>query len=117
MTTSDFQPFTIVRDVGFKKLVTRLDPRYKLPTPYMLNNILEEEYLSECTKLKTELSKVDFIGTTSDSWTSIATESNLTVTCHYMDENLKLKTRVLPTKPLRNGLDHTSENLAETLTT
>ncbi|CAG9840672.1 unnamed protein product [Diabrotica balteata] len=37
MICSDFQPFTIVNDPGFKNLINILDPRYILPSPYTLS--------------------------------------------------------------------------------
>ncbi|CAH1106827.1 unnamed protein product [Psylliodes chrysocephalus] len=48
------------------------------------------------------------------AWTSLATESYLTVTSHYIDYAWCLKSAVLSTKPL-NEISHTAENLSKAL--
>ncbi|KYN22008.1 hypothetical protein ALC57_05608 [Trachymyrmex cornetzi] len=91
MVATDFQPFTIVNDTGFQEFVNLLDPRYKLPSTYTLSEkLLQEAYLEAYNKLKTDLNKINYVGITCDSWTFIANEPYLIVTCHYIHYATKL---------------------------
>lgn len=113
MIAMDFQPFTIVTDDGFKRLVFLLDPRYVLPSTFTLSGkLLNQRYNDIRNKLREDLSGVEYVSLTSDGWTSRATESYLTITCHFV-VNYELHAAVLSTKPLTNGVHHTSENIAE----
>lgn len=115
MIATDFQPFSIVNDKGFRMFVELLDPRYKLPSTHTLcEKMLKDAYLVAYTKLKCELNSIKYLAITCDSWTSIATESYLTVTCHYI-KDFVLKSAVLSTKPLGGEANHTSENIAQNL--
>ncbi|XP_050316049.1 E3 SUMO-protein ligase ZBED1-like [Anthonomus grandis grandis] len=117
MVALDFQPFNIVNDIGFNKFVNLLDPRYVLPSSFTLSGkMLNEFYLEMYQKVKAELEKIEYVAITCDSWTSTATESYLTVTCHYINTYYELKTAILSTKPLTGGINHTAENIAQTLT-
>jgi len=40
MLSKDFQPFSIVEDVGFKNFIKLLDPRYDLPSRRTLTDVL-----------------------------------------------------------------------------
>ncbi|KAG5898984.1 hypothetical protein JTB14_004703 [Gonioctena quinquepunctata] len=96
MIVLDMQPFFIVKDRGFRKFILLLDPRYELPSPYTLcHKMLKESYTEVYTKLKLELSKVEYVAITFDAWTSVATESYVTVTCHFVDMDFCLKSAVL----------------------
>lgn len=115
MICTDYQPFTIVEDKGFKNFISLLDPRYILPCPNTVaNKLLKEEYLEKYQKLKNELNATDFVSITCDLWTSRITESYLTVTCHFI-KDWKIQNKVLSTKPLENGINHTAENIANSL--
>ena len=56
------------------------------------------------------LSKVvEFLSITADIWTSIATESYLSVTLYYIDNNWEMKSFALGTFPLTES--HTGESI------
>lgn len=116
MIASDFQPFHIVNDNGFKNFVHLLDPKYVLPSTYTIReNIMRQMYNDCCQTLKNILKDVKYVAITSDSWTSRATESYLTVTCHFVTRDFKLNSAVLSTKPLENGINHTANNISNAL--
>ncbi|KAK2578599.1 hypothetical protein KPH14_012218 [Odynerus spinipes] len=118
MIALDYQPFTIVKDIGFRKLINLLDLRYVLVSTYTLSGkLLENCYQEVHQKLKNDLADTKYVAITTDSWTSCVSESYLTVTCHYINKNLELKSGVLSTKLLANGVNHTAENIAESLAT
>lgn len=113
MIATDLQPFNIVNDTGFTNFVSLLDPRYILPSKFKIREkIMKEMYSDTCQKLKEILKNVNYVAITSDSWTSRATESYLTVTCHFVTNDFEIKSSVLSTKPLENGINHTAENIA-----
>ncbi|CAH1959714.1 unnamed protein product [Acanthoscelides obtectus] len=113
MLALDFQPSTINK--GFKNLVSLLDPRYDLPSTYTLGGkLLNQRYTDIHNKLKEDISGVDYVALTCNGRTARATESYLTITCHFVS-NHQLHAEVLPTKPLTNGVNHTSENIAASI--
>ncbi|XP_030756558.1 zinc finger BED domain-containing protein 1-like [Sitophilus oryzae] len=116
MVAQDLQPYNIVNDTGFRSFVTLLNPRYVIPSKYTIREkIMKEMYTEACKALKNILQSTQFVAITTDSWTSLTSESYLTVTCHFITENFTLKSAVLSTKPIENGINHTSENLASAL--
>lgn len=65
-------------------------------------------------KVKCKLQSAERVGITSDTWTSVATESYMSVTAHYIDEEWNLISYVLQTTEVET--DHRSASLAEMLT-
>lgn len=116
MIATDLQPFNIVNDTGFRNFVSLMDPRYVLPSKYTIREkIMKKIYNDGCQMLKDLLKCVKYVAITSDSWSSRATESYLTVTCHFITEKFELKSAVLSTKPLENGINHSAENISNAL--
>ena len=91
MIALDFQPISIVEDVGFKRLVNILEPRYNLSSrKYVTETVLHKIY----TGIKEELFKlvhapdVEYYSFTTDVWsTNVASHSLLSLTGHWIDEN------------------------------
>jgi len=48
MITLDFQPFSIVEDIGFQKFVHSLNPSYKLPTRQTVSKTLIPALYETC---------------------------------------------------------------------
>lgn len=114
MIATDLQPFNIVNDVGFKKFIHLLDPKYVLPSKFTIRtNLMKDLYLQGFNKLKQILSDVNYMAITTDSWTSVTTESYLSVTCHFMSTNYELKSVILSIKSLTKS--HTAQNIADAL--
>lgn len=91
----DFQPFTIVEDVGFKSLIRYLEPDYKLPSRYMLSTtFLDSKCAAVESKLKDELKNAAHISLTTDGWTARTKASYQAVTAHYLI-NWELKSALL----------------------
>lgn len=68
----------------------------------------------ECSNaLKLSLQQATSVSITTDGWTSNTTESYITVTCHYIDNEWNLKSSVLQTRAYEDR--HTGENLAALL--
>lgn len=113
MLTLDLQPAKIVEDVGFKRLVATLDPRYHLPSRrVIMRTLLPAKYDACAETLLSLLETVESCSLTTDFWTSKATESYITVTCHFVD-NWELKSCVLSTYQVTGS--HTAEKIASEL--
>ncbi|XP_072400434.1 zinc finger BED domain-containing protein 4-like [Diabrotica undecimpunctata] len=109
MVVKEYQPFSLVDDVEFKKFVSMLNPGYSLPTRKMLsNNLLSQLYQSELEKVKQKLKNINAVCLTTDTWTSSTTESYLFVTAHFFENNLELTSVLLECIKMEDR--HTGEN-------
>ncbi|XP_036329769.1 zinc finger BED domain-containing protein 1-like [Rhagoletis pomonella] len=116
MNASDIQPFRIVEDKGFREFVQCLDPRYKLPSRPTIQNVHLQKIFDDLEKkLQANLNNIDSCAITTDGWSSKANESYITVTCHFIDSEFKLRSVVLGTSKLANELNHSAENISQSL--
>lgn len=107
MIITDLQP---VEDKGFVNFMRVLDFKYTAPSRRtLMRNHLPQLYASKQELLLHELESIDHCCLTTDMWTSRATQGYLTVTCHYINEEMELKSAVLSTHHVEES--HTSENL------
>ncbi|KMQ90940.1 zinc finger bed domain-containing protein 1-like protein [Lasius niger] len=91
----DLQPLSIVNDVGFKEFVYELNPRYSLPSrPTVTNVLIPKMYQEVKETISTILNTVKYLTITFDGWTSIAKQSYLTITGHFIFES-KLQAALL----------------------
>ncbi|KAL4103950.1 hypothetical protein QTP88_019267 [Uroleucon formosanum] len=112
MITDDLQPLSFVENSGFQNVIRLLDSRYLELLPgrrTLTRSILPEVYSTTKNKLQDILNKSSYISITSDIWTSLNTDSFMTITVHTFDSAFVLKTFVLCTLKLENS--HTGEYL------
>lgn len=108
------QPLSVVENEGFIKFVKELDPRYQLPSRSTITrSLLPKKYEKLKDAVKRELTQVKHVALTTDLWTSNQTLSYLTLTCHYINHEMQLCSKVLETLYVQK--DHTAPNLAEEL--
>lgn len=75
---------SIVENDAFREFVDGLNPQYQLPSRKKLTTkILPKMYAEAKNNLKTLLAKAKSISVTIDTWTSVANESFLGITCHF----------------------------------
>ena len=75
------KPFSLVEDVGFGHLMKTIDPRYIVPSrTYFSTTVIPDIYETTRKGIEEDLAKTQSLALTTDSWTSRATESYLTVT-------------------------------------
>ena len=110
MITTDLQPLSVVEDARFQSLLHLIDPRYQLPSRKTVTQMLPDMYSKRVNEIKQELDQISHVALTSDLWTSRATESFLTITCHYLTSSWVLKSLVLETFAFKSS--HTAENIA-----
>lgn len=109
----DYQPFSVVEDKGFRKLVSSLDPTFVLPSRKKLSNeLLTERYEDVLNKLKNCLDGASHVCLTADSWTSSANIQYLAVTCHLIDIQYEYKSVLLDVIEIES---HTSAAIAKNL--
>jgi hypothetical protein len=85
--TCDLQPFSVVENVYFKKMINTLDPRYRIPDRHKVKNYIIEMFEEKHKSIKNYIEKVSGkISITTDMWTStLNNESFLGITIHYID--------------------------------
>jgi hypothetical protein len=106
---STMAPLSIVDKPTFREFVKELEPRYVLPSRNTLTKSLRATKEELTVAIKDEVHECSSIALTHDSWTSLATESYETVTCHYIHQWV-LKSKVLITEKIEGS--HNSEHIA-----
>ena len=88
MIVQDLRPVRVVECDGFRSLMSYLEPGYVLPCRKQFTADINFKHARYKEVLKERLSReAQFISLTTDIWTSLATESYLTVTAHYIDRS------------------------------
>uniref|UniRef100_A0A2S2R1Y5 Zinc finger BED domain-containing protein 1 n=1 Tax=Sipha flava TaxID=143950 RepID=A0A2S2R1Y5_9HEMI len=113
MITTDYQPLSIVENVGFLEYSKQLQPLYTPPSRKLLTTkLLPDQYNVIYLKLKYMLENVNYVSITTDMWTSDSTRSYITVTCHFIFSDC-LYSPVLATKEVIDS--HTGKNITSAL--
>ncbi|XP_036320336.1 zinc finger BED domain-containing protein 1-like [Rhagoletis pomonella] len=85
MIVKDFQPFSIVEDVGFKNFISELNPSYHIPSrTFLTKKLLPQVYEERVNEVKQILSEANFVCLTTDAWTSLTSESFVSLTAHFI---------------------------------
>lgn len=96
MITTDLQAFSVVNDIGFRRFLNLLDPKYVIRSKFTIREKIMKDMYNKCAlKLKGILKDIHFFAINTDSWTSISTESYLTITCHFVDQNFNVNGSLL----------------------
>lgn len=110
----DLRPYSVVENQGFRTMLQVLEPRYTLPLRRYFSETAVPALYSECKDhILESLSNTDRVAITCDAWTSITTESYVTITAHYITDEWKLAACVLQTRAMSES--HTGANIAELL--
>ncbi|XP_075156806.1 E3 SUMO-protein ligase ZBED1-like [Haematobia irritans] len=110
MIAKDLQPLSIVENEGFKKFASAMNPSYIIPSRYILTKkLLNSEYEIRVNTLKDVLSQVQSICITTDGWTSVANESYISLTAHFITPNWKMESGFL--NCFQTVKSHTADNL------
>lgn len=113
MIVLDYQPLSLVENVGFLEYTKKLQPLYSVPSRKQLTTkLLPQEYNIIHSKLKYMLEKISDLSITTDMWTSDCNKSYITVTCHFIYDD-HLYSPVLATREVFES--HTGQNIATAL--
>lgn len=77
-------PLSLVEKPHFKSFVAELEPKYTTPSAKTLKNRLHAENKKGVEEIKGQITPLQNVAITHDSWTSLATENYETVTCHFI---------------------------------
>ena len=88
MMALDYQPLSVINDVGFTNLLKMIEPRYKMPSrKYFTDNVLPKIKENIDKKLAQLLKDVEFLSLTIDIWsTSLSNELLISMTAHWIGD-------------------------------
>ncbi|KAJ8346731.1 hypothetical protein SKAU_G00281320 [Synaphobranchus kaupii] len=110
----DLRPYSVVENEGFRRMLTTLEPRYEVPSRrYFTDKAIPALYAETRAKVEDALQSAERVALTCDGWTSRATESYVTITAHFIDNNWELQSYVLQTRVMHES--HTGAHMAEVL--
>ena len=97
MIATDCQPYSIVEDTGFNRLVMTLEPRYHLPSrKFLTENIIPRIKLGVEGEVKKCLVGVQHFSFTTDVWTTnVSNESLLSLTANWVTKEFERRSSVL----------------------
>jgi zinc finger BED domain-containing protein 1 (E3 SUMO-protein ligase ZBED1) len=98
MIVGDMLPLDFVQSPYFLRLIHFLEPEYKVPCVKRFVHLLENKYNNARNALKDEIGEANTVALTTDCWTSLTTEAYMTVTCHFVTPDWKLRSVVLCTE-------------------
>jgi hypothetical protein len=100
MIVLDYLPLSLVEGKGFLKLSSVVAPDYKVPTRNTIKSRIEKTYDEQKAVLVRNLENIDSISLTTDTWTSHANKSYITVTEHHIDKTWNMNLNVLVTREM-----------------
>ncbi|KAJ4938907.1 hypothetical protein JOQ06_028373 [Pogonophryne albipinna] len=110
----DLRPYSVVENAGVCHLLKTLEPRYRLPSrSHFTENVIPALYNGTKAQVMASMIQARRVAITCDAWTSVATESYLTVTAHYISEDWQFLSHVLQTRAVYES--HTGAHVAELL--
>lgn len=76
---------------GFRYMLKTLEPRYKLPArSHFTEKVIPELYHETKVQVMASMTQANRVAITCDSWTSVSTESYVTITAHYVSEDWQI---------------------------
>ncbi|KAL1249064.1 hypothetical protein QQF64_022382 [Cirrhinus molitorella] len=108
----DDQPLSVVDNVGFRRLLGVLEPRYDIPSrPYITDVMLPKVYDEVKNHVRSLVHDATAISFTTDIWTSsVCPMSLLSLTAQWIDKVFTVHHITLQVKPFR--CSHTSQAIA-----
>ena len=107
MIALDYQPVSLVEDVGFIRFVAALEPRYKVPSrKYMTEIVLKKINMGMKEELLKKLHApgVEYYSFTTDGWsTNVASHSLLSLTAHWVERDFTKLSAVLCVKEMEGS--------------
>ncbi|XP_073331910.1 zinc finger BED domain-containing protein 4-like [Pagrus major] len=108
----DDQPLSVVDNVGFRRLLSTLEPRYEIPSrPYITDVMVPKLFEDVKKKVRDQVNKASALSFTTDIWTSsVCPMSLLSLTAQWLDEEFIRHHVTLHAKSFRGS--HTSQSIA-----
>ena len=109
----DLRPLNILNDSGLQTLMEFIVPGYSIPSRTHVAKLVQRRHTEGKKQLKEVMKSAPWIGLTTDCWSSKATQSFVTITAHFIDDDWKLVSAVLTTSQFPGS--HTGERIAQKL--
>ncbi|KAK0152105.1 Zinc finger BED domain-containing protein 1 [Merluccius polli] len=110
----DTLPLLTVQKEGFRQMIHKMDAKYNMPSRKYFSKTALPKMYDECRDgLETTLSTVEFFASTTDMWSSRATEPYISLTVHNIASDWSLNSCCLQTSFFPD--DHTGENIVSGL--
>ena len=109
----DLRPVNVVDSVGFLQLMEVAEPRYMVPCRRTVDSYIEKKYFAVKARVQQELKQVDYMGMTTDMWTSRAKDGYISLTAHYISPQFVMRHRNLQSCHFPGS--HTATNIAAML--
>ena len=115
MIAVDIQPFSIVEDIGFQRLLNHLCPNYCIPSrKYIKNSVFQNIYNKVRQKVQKEINDASYISFTTDGWASTNGKcSFLSLIAHWLNNEFHQKSAILQVCQL--NVSHTAKNISEAI--
>lgn len=115
MIAVDNQPYIFVEDDGFRNLMAKAQPQYKVPSREYFKQVIIPKMYSECKEnITSELSSSTYISLTTDIWSnSVNRDSFISFTAHWIDDEYIYRHVVLSSRHFPGS--HTGENVSKML--
>ena len=111
MMALDCQPFSIVEDQVFVRLLNHLQPRYQLPSRKYFSSTMIPQLYDSCKKtLQKVMEAQSFIALTSDIWSSRGHDSVISFTAHFITDKFIRGHCLLQASKFNER--HTGDNIA-----
>ncbi|XP_054816900.1 zinc finger BED domain-containing protein RICESLEEPER 2-like [Prosopis cineraria] len=92
----DEMPFNVMEGDGFKEMMRRLEPRFKVPSRATVTRDCYKLYLEEARKLKRYFKKSQIrVSLTTNTWTSNQNANYMCLIAHWVDEHWTYQNRIL----------------------
>ncbi|XP_030221999.1 zinc finger BED domain-containing protein 1 [Gadus morhua] len=105
----DMRPINAIYGSGFQALIHELEPRFNIPCFRTISGNITKLYETTKDGIR-EMLCGEKLGLTTDGWSSLATESYVTVTAHFIDEDWEMRNVVLDMSELQTA--HTAANVS-----
>ena len=111
----DAMPLSTVDKPGFRFMISKLNPRYHLPSRKHFSDYERPRMYTDVrdNRVVPMLRQASFFAATTDMWTSGCNDAYITFTVHFISSEWELHTFCLETIPIY--YDHTGQNIADTI--
>ena len=102
MIALDNDPFSLVEDVGFLRLMQQLEPRYSVPSrKYVTEVVIPRIVVGFMNEVQKLLKEVVWFSFTTDVWsTDVSSDSLLSLTAHWFSDLFERRSAVLHAEPI-----------------
>ena len=89
MVARDLHPVSMVKGNGFRQLINFLEPGYQIPSHTHVTTVCSCMHQVGRERVAAKLCD-RYVVLTSDIWTSVLTQSYITITVHFISDNWEL---------------------------